>query len=147
MDSLNKDNIRKFIGIDFDNEQPIVDISQENLKKWTHWLFEKNDQNRTRLIGNSNLSDLNAILGHQEALDAFDKKGYSLERAKELTGELDTIFKNFIISACQNLEKADSLVIKVKDFYVDLDDDLKAIKLLADKIRTTVKTINSSNDD
>lgn len=97
MDSLNKDNIRKFIGIDFDNEQPIVDISQENLKKWTHWLFEKNDQNRTRLIGDSsNLSDLNAILGNKAALEAFDTKGYTLERAGELTGELDTIFKNFI---------------------------------------------------
>jgi ketopantoate reductase len=93
------------------------------------------------------LNDLNAILGNVAALDAFDNKGYTLERAKELTGELDTIFKNFVINACQNLEKADRMVIKVKDFYVDLDDDLKSIKLLADKVRTTVKAINSNIDE
>ena len=123
-------------------------LSDENLNKWTHWLFEKNDQNKTRLIGNSsNLNDLNAILGNVAALDAFDNKGYTLERAKELTGELDAIFKNLIISACQNLEKADSLAIRVKDFYIDLDDDLRSIKLLSDKIKTTVKVINSSDDE
>jgi hypothetical protein len=148
VDSLNHTNIRNFIDVDFDSNQPIQNLSAENLSKWTHWLFEKNDQNKTRLIGNSsNLNDLNAILGNKAALEAFDIKGYTLERAKELTGELDTIFKNFIINACQNLEKADGMVIKVKDFYVDLDDDLKAIKLLVDKIKTTVKAINSNSDE
>ncbi|MDR1897317.1 MAG: hypothetical protein LBR10_11065 [Prevotellaceae bacterium] len=148
VDSLNHTNIRNFIGVDFEANQPIKNLSAENLEKWTHWLFEKNDQNKTRLIGNSsNLNDLNAILGHTEALNAFDNKGYTLERAKELTGEFDTIFKNLVINACQNLEKADGMVIKIKEFYVDLDDDLKAIKLLADKIKTTVKAINSNIDD
>jgi acyl carrier protein len=148
VDSLNHTNIRMFLGVDFEALQPIKNLSAENLKKWTHWLFEKNDQNRTRLIGNSaNLNDLNAIIANPAALDAFDNKGYSLDRAKELTGELDTIFRNFIVSACQSLEKADSLVIKVNDFYIDLDDDLKSIKLLADKIKSTVKVINSSNDE
>jgi len=148
MDSLSYPNIRNFIGVDFDTNQPVQNLSSENLEKWTHWLFEKNDQNKTRLTGNSsNLNDLNAILGNVAALDAFDNKGYTLERAKELTGELDTIFKNFVINACQNLEKADRMVIKVKDFYVDLDDDLKSIKLLADKVRTTVKAINSNIDE
>jgi hypothetical protein len=148
MDSLSYPNIRKFIGVDFDTNQPVQNLSAENLNKWTHWLFETNDQNKTRLIGNSsNLNDLNAILGNATALEAFDNKGYSLERAKELTGELDTIFKNFIISACQNLEKADSFVIKVKDFYIDLEDDLKSIKLLADKIKITVKAINSIDNE
>jgi hypothetical protein len=66
-------------------------------------------------------------------------KGYSLERAKELTGELDNVFMNFVINALTNLEKADSLVIKVKQFYVDLDDDLRKIKLLSNKIKSTVK--------
>ena len=148
VDSLNHTNIRNFLGIDFDSSHPVQNLSNENLSKWTHWLFEKNDQNKTRLIGNSsNLNDLNAILGNKAALDAFDNKGYTLERAKEFTGELDAIFKNFIIGAYQNLEKADSLVIKVKDFYIDLDDDLKSIKLLSDKIKTAVKLINSSDDE
>ncbi len=122
-------------------------MSSENLKKWTHWFFEKNDQNKTRLIGNSsNLNDLNNILGDTEALDAFDNKGYPLERAAEFTGEINIIFKNFVTNAYQSLEKADKMVIKVKDFYIDLDEDLKEIKLLSDKIIRTVKAINNPNE-
>jgi len=122
-------------------------LSSENLKKWTHWFFEKNDQNKTRLIGNSsNLNDLNNILGDTEALDAFDNKGYPLERAAEFTGEINIIFKNFVTNAYQSLEKADKMVIKVKDFYIDLDEDLKEIKLLSDKIIRTVKAINNPNE-
>jgi hypothetical protein len=144
MDSLSRPNIRNFLGVDFDAVLPIQNLSQENLKKWTHWLFEKNDQNKTRLIGDSSdLNDLNAILGHAEALEAFDKKGYSLERARELTGELDAVFMNFVINADRNLEKADGMTIRVKNFYLDLDDDLRKIKLLADKIKSTAKAVNS----
>jgi hypothetical protein len=65
--------LRNFIGIDFDLSEPLKNLSKENLKKWTHWLFEKNDQNRTRLIGSSSdLTDLNTILGNKDALLAFD---------------------------------------------------------------------------
>ncbi len=143
VDCLNKNNIRKFIGVDIESDNPLIDMSQENLKKWTHWLFEKNDQNKTRLIGNSSdLNDLNAILGHSEALIAFDEKGYTLERAKELTGELDNVFMNFVINSFRNLEKADGIVIRVKNFYTDLDEDLRKIKLLVDKIKSTAKSIN-----
>lgn len=146
VDSLNKANIRKFIGVDFENTNPLKDLSLENLKKWTHWLFEKNDQNKTRLIGNSsNLNDLNTILSEEnkEALVAFESSGYSLERAIELTGELDHTFKDFIIRAYNNLEKADSLVIRVNHIYPDLLEDLRKIKVLADKIKYTSKR----NDD
>jgi hypothetical protein len=148
MDSLSKPNIRTFIGVDFDSMQPLKDLSQENLKKWTNWIFEKNDQNKTRLIGDSSdLNDLNTVIENAAAFEAFDNKGYSLEKAKELTGELDTMFKNFVVNAYQSLEKADGIVIKVKDFYIDLEDDLKNIKLLADKIKSIVKAINSNKDE
>ncbi|AWL79417.1 ParB N-terminal domain-containing protein [Capnocytophaga canimorsus] len=143
LDSLNKTNIRAFIGVDFDIEQPLETLNFDNLKKWTHWLFEKNDQNKTRLIGNSSdLNDLNAILGNTEALIAFDK-GYTLERAKELTGELDKVFLEFVISAYTSLQKADSIVISVKSFDDVLDEYLRKIKLLTDKIKSTVKSIDN----
>lgn len=145
VDSLNKPNIRSFIGVNFELDNPIKDLSQINLSKWTHWLFEKNDQNKTRLIGNSSdLSDLNAILGSEQALKAFDEKGYSLERAKELTGELDEVFRNHVVFSLQSLEKADSLVVKVKEYYLELEEDLRQIKLISDKIKTTAK---ASKDD
>lgn len=140
IDSLNKNNIKNFLGVDFECDNPKEKMSQINIKKWTHWLYEKNDQNKTRLIGNSSdLSDLNAILGNERALNAFDEKGYSLHQAKELTGELDDVFKQFVQNAVHNLEKADNMSVKVQHFYDDLESDFKSIKLLSDRIKWTVQ--------
>ena len=144
VDSLSRAHIRNFINVDFDIEKPVENLSEENLKKWTHWLFEKNDQGKTRLIGNSSdLNDLNLILKEEnkDAFIAFDNTGYSLQKAKELTGELDEVFKGFISNAISNLEKAEAMVLKVKDFYMNFDEDLRQIKLISDKIKLAAKAI------
>lgn len=142
VDSLRRLNIKNFIGVDFETDEPTNDIVSENLKKWTTWLFEKNDQGKTRLIGNSSdLNDLNIILKkeNKQALDAFEKEGYSLTKAIELTGELDEIFHDFISSAITSLEKADSMVLKVKDYHLNFEEDLRQIKLISDKIKLAAK--------
>ncbi|WP_412476179.1 hypothetical protein [Flavobacterium sp. TBRC 19031] len=146
-DSLNKSNIAKFLGVELLNENPIENFNEQNLEKWTQWLFQKNDQNKTRLLGDSaDLADLNAIIGNEAALIAFDQKGYTLERAKELTGELDVKFKLSIQKALQNLEFADSLVARVKEFYPELEDDLKAIRTTSSKIRRVIEEIRDDED-
>ena len=139
-DSLNRNNISEFIGVDFTKEAPTENINKANLTKWTHWLFEKNDQNKTRLIGDSyDLNSLNAILGNPEATEAFDKKGYTLEKAKELTGELDSQFQAYIKKSVESLEFADRLVTRVKVFYSEVEDDLKNVRALATKIGRTIQ--------
>jgi hypothetical protein len=139
-DSLNKANICNFLGIDLSDEKPNHELNRENLSKWTHWLFEKNDQNKTRLIGDSHdLNSLNTVLGNLEATKAFDEKGYSLERAKELTGELDEQFKIFIKKSIDSLESADRMVTRIKIFYEEIEDDLKNIRALSTKIARTIQ--------
>ncbi len=139
-DSLNRNNISEFIGVDFTKEKPTENINKVNLTKWTHWLFEKNDQNKTRLIGDSyDLNSLNAILGNPEATEAFDQKGYTLEKAKELTGELDNQFQAYIKKSVESLEFADRLVTRVKIFYSEVEDDLKNVRVLATKIGRTIQ--------
>lgn len=146
VDSLNKTHIREFIGVDFDDVQPIEKLSELHLKKWTEWLFEKNDQNKTRLKGDSaDLNALNKILGSSHALQAFDEKGYSLEKALELTGELDESFKNFIQQASKYLEQADAMTLKIDHFYSGLDTDLKTIRDLVKKIEITLSIKNDTN--
>ncbi len=137
-DSLNLANICQFLSVEFQNEEPLININKKNLNKWTHWLFEKNNQNRTRLIGEE-LTDLNVILGNDEATKAFDEKGYSLEKAKELTGELDNQFQNFIKRSEEALENSDRIVTRVKNFYPDAEDNLKNIRSLALKILRTIE--------
>ena len=139
-DSLNKDNIRKFLGVDLDSPNPIEGIIDNNLEKWTRWLFEKNSQNKTRLIGDSSdLNSLDIILGNQQATIAFDEGGYTLERAKELTGELDEQFHSLVNKSVISLEEADRLVIRVKNFYSDVQDNLKNVRSLATKITRTIQ--------
>lgn len=143
-DSLNKTNIYGFIGIDFESEKPTENINLINLKKWTKWLFEKNDQNKTRLIGDSyDLTSLNAVLGHSEALEAFDN-GLSLSESEELTSLIDEQFKNFIQISLKNIESADRLVVRLKDIATEVDEELKNIRAIAAKI---LRTIQEKNDE
>lgn len=147
-DSLNRPNIASFLGIDFAAEVPESALNKNNLEKWTKWLFEKNDQNKTRLIGDSyDLNSLNTILGHKEARVAFDEKGYSLEKAKELTGELDSQFQTFVNKSVESLENADRLVTRVKLFYEDAVDDLKNIRQIAQKILRTIQDNEDAYDN
>jgi hypothetical protein len=139
-DSLNRNNICKFLGVNLDSENPSENLNKTNLTKWTHWLYEKNDQNKTRLIGDSyDLNSLNTILGNQEATVAFDEKGYTLEKAKELTGELDMQFKSYIKKSIESLEFADRAVTRVNILYEEVEDDLKNLRALSTKIGRTIQ--------
>jgi hypothetical protein len=147
-DCLNRANISTFLGIDFEEDVPEKGLNRANVEKWTRWLFEKNDQNRTRLIGDSyDLNSLNTILGHGEARIAFDEKGYSLEKAKELTGELDSQFQAFVKKAVDNIEMADRLITKVQFTYQDAEEDLKNIRQVAQKILRTIQDMGNADDD
>ena len=139
-DSLNRPNIAAFLNVNLEIANPVENLNKDNLKKWTQWLFQKNDQGKTRLIGDSNdLTSLNLILGNQEALVAFDDGGYSLERAKELTDEMDNQFQNFVKKSLEFIEKADRIVLKIKEFYPTTTDDLKSIRGSAQKIIRTIQ--------
>jgi hypothetical protein len=139
-DSLNKRNIENFLGVDLAADDPVKTLNAGNLRKWTKWLFEKNDQNKTRLIGDSEqLTMLNNVLGNKEALEAFDVKGLDIYRANELTGDIDIKFQNAIKKSTQYLETADSLVHKVREFYPDVNDDLSMLRKLAKKIEQTME--------
>jgi hypothetical protein len=145
-DSLNKPNISNFLGIDLSDikDNYTSSIILENLKKWTHWLFEKNSQNKTRLIGDSHdLTALNAILGNEEAKIAFDR-GATLQQAIELTGELNSQFITAIKSSLQTLETADRMVLKVATNLDEVFDDLKEIKSITNKI---VRTMQQKEDE
>lgn len=143
-DSLNKSNIVAFLGVDFEEKDPTQNINSKNLRKWTEWLFEKNEQNKTRVIGTSgDLGKLNKILGIDSATIAFDN-GLELDRAYELTEDLKEIFKDSIAKSLQYLERADNVVHRVNEFYPDLEEDLVSIRKLTQKIKLTKD--NSSDE-
>lgn len=146
-DSLNKTHIADFLGINLKEIDDItqININNENLEQWTKWLFEKNSEGKTRLIGNSSdLSSLNKVLSHNDAKKAFIEKGYSLESALDLTGESDNQFYTYLYNALHQLENADRLVIKVNIKFDEVADQVRDIRSLATKI---ARSLQDKDDD
>ncbi len=141
-DSLNKPYIADYLGLSVRDIDDIdeVRINEKHLENWTRWLFEKDKEGRTRLIGDSkSLTALNSVLGVTAARTAFADKGVSLDNALELTGETESQFLHFINLALSNLEQADRLVIKANISFNEVADQLKEIRSLASKIGRTLQ--------
>lgn len=135
VDSLSRSNICQFINVKLSEENPVIEINHQNLKKLIFWFFEKNDQNKTRIKGKSeDLNKLNSILGNKIAYHAF-VDGKDLDRANELTVNIDALFYNNIQKSLQYLEQADSVVHKTEKFYSELEEDLLQIRKLTSKIK------------
>jgi hypothetical protein len=136
-DSLSKANIVAFLGINLSSDNPLENLNRGHFEELIHWFFEKNDQNKTRVKGKSDdLNKLNSVLGKESAYMAFSK-GLDLERANELTEDLDNIFYNTIQNSLQYLEQADSIIHKITIFYQGLEEDLLQIRKLTTKIKQT----------
>lgn len=137
-DSLSRANIVDFLEIDLNKEDPLESLDRRNLETWTKWFFEKNPENQTRLKGKSqDLNMLNKILSdsNASALAAF-KDGMSLNKAYQLTEDIDALFSDAVAEALSNLEHADSISHKVKRFAANLNDDLREINKLIKKIKS-----------
>lgn len=146
-DSLSRDNIRNFLQIDINSDNPLSNLSKSNLKKVTHWWFEKN-QGQPRVLGDSEgLKLLDAVIGNPDALLAFDQKAVSIYDAYELTGDLDLQFEDKVLASLKAIEQADVMSNKVKIFYPNLYDDLKDIRRIAKKINDFKDKLNEDGDD
>jgi hypothetical protein len=145
-DSLNKDNIRNFISIDINSENPLENIKTDNLEKLTNWWFKKSE-GQSRVLGDSEgLKLLNAVIGNNIALSAFEK-GATIYEAYELTDDVDLQFERKIKDSLKSIEQADILSNRVKLFYSELYDDLKNIRRIAGKINDFKTKREQDGDD
>ena len=79
-DSLNKENIAKFLREDDEDEHAI--FNKKHLKEWTEWIFKENSEGGTRLKGtSSDLKDLDLVLSNPKALELFRAKEASLSQS------------------------------------------------------------------
>lgn len=145
-DGLQKNNIRCFLNVDLDSENPIENIDKEHLKELVTWWFKKNEGS-SRVIGDSEgMKLLNEVLGNPSALNAF-RNGATIFEAYELTNDLDNQFEKKIKDAYKAIEQADRLSNKVKKFYKDLYEDLKDIRIIAKKINDFKTKREEDGDD
>lgn len=140
-DSLSRKNLKDFLGVDLDKENPTENLNSESLKEWTHWLFEKNDQLKTRVKGKSDqLTMLSEVVGNPKALVAF-RDGKSLEDAALLTEHIDNIFNKSVKKSLTFIKEAQVLATSmgIEGFYMTLNDDLKEIVEQCNAIKRTHK--------
>lgn len=147
VDALNKENLRKYIGVDFNEDNPIENLNTENLKIITHWWFEKTE-NKSRVLGDSEgLRLLDAVVDHSVALKAFKDEGATIYEAFDLTGEIDILFQKEIEKALSAIQRADIYSNKVDDFYKGIYEDLKTLREIALKIRNYQVQRENDEDD
>jgi len=146
-DGLIKENIRNFLGVKLNHNDPLKYLKKENLKQISYWWFEKHE-GQPRVYGDSNgLKKLDKVLANDRALEAFAYKGKSIDESYELTGEINLQFQSKIKQSLKSIEDADYLSNKITDFYSELYDDLKTIRRIAGKINEYKKKIEQEGDD
>lgn len=145
-DGLQKENIRKYVNVDIDSDDPLRELNYEHLQELVTWWFKKSE-GVSRVIGDSEgMKMLNEVLGNEVALAAF-KRGVNIDKAYELTDDIDLQFERKIRDCLQALEQADVLSNKVKAFYSELYDDLKSIRQITAKINDFRKRREQDDDE
>lgn len=138
-DSLSKEHIRRFIGIDFSNEDPLTNLNEEQLEELINWFFRKNENNKSQVLGNSDqLKQLNDVLSNKEALQYFRDQG-SLKQALKYVKQSEDTFHNDISDALQFLKHAQSYIHNVETHYTTDIDVLKEINGLCRVMRDAIQ--------
>jgi len=143
-DALRYENINIFIGINLDSDKPLEKLDNQNLKNLIYWFFEKNSQNRSRVLGDSNnLQKLNKILSNSEVTNKFID-GLSLEEAYNLVEVDSGTFTAELYSSLQELKTAHSYIHQIKKHN---DRDIEILVEIVNLCKVIKNTINSKDDD
>jgi hypothetical protein len=137
-DFLNRGNINRFVGVDLDKENPLEEVNEENLETLTRLFFEKNDQNRSRVLGNGDdLKKLNEVLGNKKATKHF-LDGESLDDAFKSLEESESSFRNELYEAKNTLQNAQSYVHKI-EYDESLIENLKEIVEICKSLKNSLE--------
>lgn len=144
-DSLNRPNIKQFLWSDEDEN-----FKQENLEKFVKWIFEENQEGKTRLKGtSSDLKDLDMIISNPKALALFESREASLSSAAFLAEDSETILAISLENALKHLEEAYRVLPKIHNFnkVYQFDENILEIRTIAKNIYNDKLTKTQSIDD
>jgi hypothetical protein len=106
---------QQFLGIDpanFDEERPVDDEHQEELRELMVWLYGKKSANKQPVIRTQNpdLNTLRVVVSNEVALDAL-RSGYTLERSNEAGIGDERRFRDALTRSREEVQQALGLVI------------------------------------
>ena len=90
--AIRYDSIAKFLGLTSATDVKADDLKIDALNELTHWVYEKNDSNKTRLGESRNISKLNNIVNNEKALAAF-RGGRTIDEAEIFTRSSEDAFR------------------------------------------------------
>lgn len=126
--ALADDRIGKYVGISKPDNygdalpcHPILDgsvLQKQNIEELTRWLFERDENGKTKVGESRNLRELSAVVDSPKALQSF-KNGASLQVAYQLTTDIS---KDFL----ELLYKAETALIEAAGIVATIDYDKNA---------------------
>ncbi len=134
-DSLKYEHIKQFISVNLESDEPLNAINLEKLNALMHWFFEKNDQNKSRVLGDSDgLTKLNKVLSSPEVTEKFIG-GMPLSDAIGLI-EIDSgTFTQGLDKALKELRNANGYIDRIQahsdrdqEILIDIVNVCKVIK-------------------
>ncbi len=147
-DSLSRDSIRSFIGVDIKSDNPLKEVNEEKLEELTKWFFEKNDQNKARVMGDSkHLSMLDKVLGNSEAEEYFRTGKGSILDAFQIVSVSSESFNQEIEMSLAGLRRAQNIIHKVESHQESVKTKLKEIFTLARNMKSIVEATEEDSWD
>lgn len=138
-DSLGRENIRDFMGVNMKSEAPVENLIVGNLKELTEWFFEKNEQGKTRVLGDSkHLGMLDKVLSDSEASEYFREGAGSIADAYQIVSVSSESFNHEIEMALSGLKRAQNTIHKV-----DRHNNSESVKTKLKEIFTLAKNMKS----
>ena len=131
-------NIIKFINIDFEAFDEIGHVNKRNLRDLTSWLFQKNNENVTRVAENREFPLLNMVVASDKALESFRRGEKNLKEAAEMTGFSEDIFTEFIKKSANNLLEAQRILAQIDNVHEGNVTQIKTVVRLSQDIYATV---------
>jgi len=144
VDSLNKENIRKFLEINLNSDTPLDNLERENLEQLINWFFRKNENNKSAVLGNSEqLGELNKVLGNTDATKYFCEVGSLKDSLRFVTVSSDNFHHN-IQESLRVLKNAQSIIHNVKEHN---NSDIDVLREIVSLCRIMRDSINGKKDE
>lgn len=141
-DSLNRENIRNYINVDLKSNDPTENIHINNLELLTRWFFEKNENGRSRVLGDStHLGMLDKVLGDKDAKEYFRNGQGSIQEAFHLVSITADSFIQEIEIALSKLKNANNIIHNVEQHHNSVKTKLKEIYTLAKNMKTIIDSM------
>lgn len=137
--------IGKFVGVNFENTDPIERMNVKSLEEVCKWMFERSSESITRLGEVRNLPKLNAILNpeYPEALKAF-RDGKPINEAVLLTDEPNLVFSKLIKDAYNRLQIVQDYLYTISiPSEIDMESVKRINNLAADLYEAMKKRLGS----